>query len=97
MVIDFSKELMEQALDLDRIVRFTKRNGEWFAALGDELIGLSPEELEAYRADLKARLRDMDGSEPADMDSEAFEQWADVHESLEDLLSETEDRIDELS
>ena len=39
----------------------------------------------------------MDGSEPEDMDSEKFEQWADAHESLEDLLSEAEDRIDELS
>lgn len=96
-MIDFSKELMEQALDLGRIVRFTKRNGEWFASLGDELDGLSPEELEAYRVELKARLHDMNENEPEDMDSEAFEQWADAHESLEDLLSETEDRIDELS
>lgn len=95
-MIDFFKKLMEQALDLDRTVRFTKRAGEWFAALGDELDSLSPEELEAYRAGLKARLRDMDENEPEDMGSEEFEQWADAHESLEDLLSEAEDRIDEL-
>ena len=44
----------------------------------------------------QGRLRDMDDDEPEDMDSEAFEQWADAHESLEDLLSEVEDRIDEL-
>lgn len=96
-MIDFNKKLMEQALDLGLTARFSRRDGEWFAALGDELDGLSPEELEAYRVELKARLHDMNKNEPEDMDSEAFEQWADAHESLEDLLSETEDRIDELS
>lgn len=95
-MIDFFKKLMEQALDQGRTVRFTKRAGEWFATLGDELTSMSPEELEAYRAELKAKLNDMDENEPEDMDSEAFEQWADAHESLEDLLSEAEDRIDEL-
>lgn len=97
VVIDFFKALMEQALDLERIVRFTKRDGEWFAALGGGLDSLSLEELEDYRAELAARLRDMDGVEPEDMAGEAFERWAEAHESLEDLLSEAEDRIDELT
>lgn len=96
-MVDFFKKLMEQALDLELTVRFTKRDGEWFAALGDELDSLPLEELEEYRSELEARLSDMDDGEPEDMDSEEFEQWADVHESLEDLLSEVEDRIDELS
>lgn len=95
-MIDFFKELIEQALDLELTVLFTKRNGEWFAALGDELDSLSLEDLEKYRAELEARLCDMDDDEPEDMDGEEFEQWADAHESLEDLLSEVEDRIDEL-
>ena len=95
-MIDFFKKLMEQALDLELTVRFTKRDGEWFAALGDELDGLSLEELEEYRSELEARLRDMDDDEPENMAGEKFEQWADAHESLEDLLSEAEDRIDEL-
>ena len=96
-MIDFFKKLMEQALDLELTVRFTKRDGEWFAALGDELDSLSLEELEEYRSELEARLCDMDDGEPEDMAGEEFEQWADAHESLEDLLSEVEDRIDELS
>lgn len=95
-MIDFFKKLMEQALDLELTVRFTKRDGEWFAALGDELDSLPLEELEEYRAELEARLRDMDDDEPENMAGEKFEQWADAHESLEDLLSEAEDRIDEL-
>ena len=96
-MIDVFKKLMEQALDLELTVRFTKRDEEWFAALGDELDSLSLEELEEYRAELEARLSDMDDGEPEDMESEKFERWADAHESLEDLLSEVEDRIDELS
>ena len=97
MMIDFFKELMEQALNLELAVRFTKQGGDWFATLGDELDSLSQEELEEYRAELEARLCDMDGDEPEDMAGEEFEQWADAHESLEDLLSEAEDRIDELT
>ena len=96
-MIDFFKKLMEQALDLELTVRFTKQDGEWFASLGDELDSLSLEGLEDYREELEARLCDMGDGEPEDMDSEAFEQWADAHESLENLLSEVEDRIDELS
>ena len=96
-MIDFFKELMEQALDRELTVRFTKRDGEWFATLGDELDSLPLEELEEYWSELEARLRDMDDDEPEDMAGEEFEQWADAHESLEDLLSEAEDRIDELT
>ena len=50
MMINFFKELMEQALDLELTVRFAKRDGKWFAALGAELDSLSLEELEEYRA-----------------------------------------------
>ena len=96
MIIDFFKELMEQALDLELAVRFTKRDGKWFAALGGELDGLSLEKLEEYRAELEARLCDLDDEEPEDMAGEEFERWADAHESLENLISEAEDRIDEL-
>ena len=95
-MIDFFKKLMEQALDLELTVRFTKRDGRWFAALGSELDSLYLEDLEKYRAELEARLCDMDDDEPEDMASEEFERWADAHESLEDLISEVEDRIDEL-
>lgn len=95
-MIDFFKKVMEQALDLELTVHFTKQNGEWFAALGDELDSLSLAELEEYRTELEARLCEMDDDEPEDMAGEAFERWADAHESLEDLLSEVEDRIDDL-
>ena len=47
-MIDFFKKVMEQALDLELTVRFTKQDGEWFAALGNELDGLSLEELKKY-------------------------------------------------
>ena len=43
MMINFFKELMEQALDLELTVRFAKRDGKWFAALGGELDSLSLE------------------------------------------------------
>lgn len=41
-------------------------------------------------------VRAPEGSHGCSWNREAFEKWADAHESLEDLLSEAEDHIDEL-
>ena len=34
--------------------------------------------------------------EPEDMDSDAYEDWGERHEALEDLADELQDRLDEL-
>ncbi len=86
-MVDFFKKLMEQALDLELIVRFTQQDGEGFAALGDELDSLSLEELEKYRAELETRLCNMDDEEPENMAGEIFEQWADAHKILDGVVN----------
>ncbi len=50
---------------------------------------------EALR-DLQAQIRALDAKEPRQMDSLAYDDWAQEHEDLEDLMDEILDRLDEL-
>ncbi len=53
-------------------------------------------ELEDYLAQLRARVTALDGKEPKNMNSEAYETWADEHEMLEDAIDEVLDLLDEI-
>ena len=57
---------------------------------------LSREELLERLQAVRALLAQLNEEEPEEMDSEAYEQWGDRHEALEDLSDEIEDRIDEM-
>ena len=46
------------------------------------------------KAALEAQIAQLDAREPADMESEAYEAWADEHELLEDMLDEILDLLD---
>ena len=45
---------------------------------------------------LRAELARLDEEEPEDMESEAYEQWGDRHEELENRLDDLMDQLDEL-
>ena len=51
--------------------------------------------LQEQKAALLAQIAVLDEKEPADMDSELYEAWAEEHEELEDLLDEIQDLLDE--
>lgn len=57
---------------------------------------MEKDSLRAYLKELRERIRDLDTREPRNMNSEAYEEWADRHEELEDLVDEVLDRLDEL-
>lgn len=57
--------------------------------------GMTKAQLEAYQDELEARIAALDEKEPKNELSEAYEDWADRHEALEDLLDEVLDRLDE--
>lgn len=59
----------------------------------DEMTG---EELLEYLSRLERRLADLDAREPKNMNSDAFEAWADEHEALEDAIDEVREFLDEL-
>ena len=61
-----------------------------------ELESMDREQLEEYLRQVRERIAQLDEEEPADMNSEAYEVWGDVHEDLEDLADEIVDRLEEL-
>lgn len=53
-------------------------------------------ELLAYLDTLRGQIAELDEAEPADMESEAYEEWGQRHEDLEDLVDDVLDRLEEL-
>ena len=49
---------------------------------------MDEDQLRACLEELRDRLADLDRQEPADMNSEAYETWAEEHEDLEDMMDE---------
>lgn len=90
------KEIIENGLNEGKTVRISVKGGEWSAVLGEDIQVLSRAELEGYHAELEDRLGDMEDARPNDPASKEFTVWADAHEGLKDLISEVEDRLDEL-
>ena len=50
----------------------------------------------SYLEQLRERIEQLDAAEPKNMNSEAYEEWADEHEELEDYLDEILDRMEAL-
>lgn len=67
---------------------------ETFLEEEPELEHLSREELEQYRAETRQIITDLDALEPRSETSEAYDQWAQLHEDLEDLLDEILDLLE---
>ena len=57
---------------------------------------MNREDLERYLTALQDELAALDAREPKNPNSEAYEEWADRHEDLEDLVDEVLDRLDEM-
>ncbi len=53
-------------------------------------------ELQAFLGTLRGQIAELDEAEPADMESEAYEDWGQRHEDLEDLVDDVLDRLEEL-
>ena len=57
--------------------------------------GMSKAELTEYRETVREWIARLDEEEPEDMDSEAYEEWGDRHEELEDLADEIMELLEE--
>ena len=53
-------------------------------------------QLQAHYAAMQEELQALDAKEPKNMNSDAYEEWADEHEELEDYLDEILDRMEAL-
>ena len=61
-----------------------------------DIYEMTLEELQAHYAQMQEELHGLDAKEPKNMNSEAYEQWADEHEELEDYLDEILDQMEML-
>ena len=61
-----------------------------------EIDSMDKESLLSYLEQLRARIEQFDEAEPKNMNSEAYEEWGDLHEELEDLVDDILDRLDEM-
>ena len=57
---------------------------------------MNRQELLACLGALREKIAALDEIEPRDMESEAYEDWGDRHEQLEDLVDEILDRLDDM-
>lgn len=60
-----------------------------------DVFSMNAEELERYLQELRERIAALDLQEPENMMSEAYEDWGELHEELEDLVDEVLDLQDE--
>ena len=51
------------------------------------------EELQKYQAHLEQQIVEMGENEPEDQEGEEFDEWAEQHEKLEDMLDDVMDKL----
>ena len=60
-----------------------------------DLENMTREQLEIRLAELRRQIEALDAREPEDMESDAYEDWGDTHEELEDQVDDILDLLDE--
>lgn len=68
---------------------------EFDGGFAPDIDAMDREELAACLKEVRERIADLDEREPADMESEEYDAWGDLHEELEDLADEIMDRLEE--
>lgn len=68
--------------------------GQW--TLDTDIDALDREELTNYESWIREQILALDKKEPRNMNSEAYEEWGEAHEELEDILDDILDRLEEL-
>jgi hypothetical protein len=61
-----------------------------------DLYEMTLEEVRDHYAAMQQELHQLDAKEPWNMNSEAYEEWADEHEELEDAMDEVREFLDEV-
>ena len=60
----------------------------------EDIYEMTLPQLQAHYAAMQEELHALDKKEPRNMNSDAYEEWADEHEELEDYLDEILDRME---
>ena len=70
---------------------------EFDGGFAPDIDTMDREALEACLQEVRERIADLDEREPADMNSEEYDTWGDLHEELEDLADEIVERLEEMA
>ena len=62
----------------------------------EDIYAMTLLQLQTHYAAMQQELMALDAREPKNMNSEAYEDWADEHEELEDYLDDILDRMEAL-
>ena len=62
----------------------------------EDIYAMTLPQLQAHYAAMQQELMALDAREPKNMQSDAYEAWADEHEELEDYLDEILERMEQL-
>ena len=62
----------------------------------EDIYEMDLQQLQAHYAAMQEELHALDAKEPKNMNSEAYEEWGDLHEELEDLVDDVLDRLEEM-
>lgn len=92
------RAVQQKGMQIMSIIQFNPQQMaeiELFLDTLPELEGLAPAELEQMRNKVQSLIDRLDALEPKNENSEAYDDWADLHEDLEDVLDEILDMQDE--
>lgn len=81
------------------IIPFSPKSSEGIQAFLDSIPRvdeMDDDMLREYREKIGEAIEALDAVEPRNMNSEAYEAWAENHETLEDILDEILDYLDEI-
>ena len=62
-----------------------------------DIEAMAVDELHVLQQEMYELLAELDAREPKNMNSPSYDDWADEHEELEDLLDDIQDRLDALA
>lgn len=62
-----------------------------------DIEAMSVDELHVLQQEMYELLAELDAREPKNMNNPSYDDWADEHEELEDLLDDIQDRLDALA
>ena len=77
-------------MDKNNVIAFPQKEAP------EDIYEMNLEQLQAHYTVMQEELHGLDAKEPRNMNSEAYEEWADEHEELEDYLDEILDRMEVL-
>lgn len=87
-------KFLEKAAEEGKLIKFCNKAGQWEVTLEEDVEAMDRPALLDYLEQLHELVDELDEREPADMESEEYDDWALEHEDLEDRIDEVEELLE---